>query len=236
MKLAIVIPTYNERITLPTLTEVLMSEIKKITENFFIVIIDDASPDGTGEIAEQISKKYRNITVVHRKSKLGIGSAYKEGFKIALERFDPDLILQMDSDYSHDPKEIHQLIQGIHEYDIAIASRHVSGSSIVGWSLYRKLLHSIACTLAGICGDMKISDPTSGYRIFKKNVLKSISFSEVSSEGFAFQIELLHNLSKMGFKIIELPTRFVNRREGKSKMGLSEAIQFMKVCFRLLWK
>ena len=198
--------------------------------------MDDASPDGTGEIAEELNKKYGNITIIHRKSKLGIGSAYKEGFKLTLERFEPDLIIQMDADFSHDPKEISQLIHGMHGYDIAIASRHVPGSSITGWSLYRKLLHSTACTLAGICGDIKISDPTSGFRIFKKNVLNSINFSEIRSEGFAFQIELLHKLDKMGFKMTELPTRFVNRKEGKSKMGYSETIQFIKVCFHLLLK
>lgn len=234
MKLAIVIPTYNERETLPTLIQVLIREIKKITEKFFIIVLDDASPDGTGEIADQISKKYGNITVIHRKSKLGIGSAYKEGFKIVLEYFDPDLIIQMDADFSHDPKEINRLVQGIQGYDVAIASRHVPGSSIIGWSLYRKLLHSIACSLASVCGDMKISDPTSGYRIFKKNVLNSIDFSEIRSEGFAFQIELLYKLNTIGFKIIELPTKFVNRKEGKSKMGFSETIQFVKVCFHLL--
>jgi len=183
-----------------------------------------------------LNKKYDNITVIHRKSKLGIGSAYKEGFKIALERFDPDLIIQMDSDYSHDPKEIPQMIQRMYGHDIAIASRHVLGSSIIGWSIHRKMIHSIACALAGTCGHMKISDPTSGFRIFKKNILNSVNFSQISSEGFAFQIELLHQLNKMGFKIIEVPTRFVNRKEGKSKMGLSEAIQFMKICFHLLLK
>ena len=236
MKLAIVIPTYNERTTLPTLIEVIIKELRKITEKFFIIIIDDASPDGTGEIAEQLNKKYDNITVIHRKSKLGIGSAYKEGFKIVLEHFDPDLIIQMDSDYSHDPMEIPQMIQRMNGYDIAIASRHVTGSSIIGWSFHRKMIHSLACALAGTCGHMKISDPTSGFRIFKKNVLNSVNFSEISSEGFAFQIELLHRLWKMGYKIIEIPTRFVNRKEGKSKMGFSEAIQFMKICFCLLSK
>ena len=236
MKLAILIPTYNERTTLPTLMGVLVEEIKKITDNYSIIILDDASPDGTGDIAEELNKKYENIMVIHRKSKLGIGSAYKEGFKFVLEHFDPDLIIQMDADFSHDPKEIRQLIQGMQGYDVAIASRHVPNSSITGWSLYRKLLHSTACTLAGICGGIKISDPTSGFRIFKKNVLNSVNLFEISSEGFAFQIELLHKLNKMGFKIIELPTKFVNRKEGKSKLSYSETVQFIKVCFHLLLK
>ena len=104
MKLAVVIPTYNEKDTLPSLIEDLVEEVKKIAEKFFIVIMDDASPDGTGQIAEELNKKYGNITVVHREKKLGLGSAYKDGFKLALDKFAPDFIVQMDADHSHDPK------------------------------------------------------------------------------------------------------------------------------------
>ncbi len=236
MKLAIVIPTYNEKETLPSLIEDLVSEVKKIVEKFFIIIMDDASPDGTGQIADELNKKFGNITVVHRRSKLGLGSAYKEGFKIALEKFEPDLIVQMDADHSHDPKEIPQMIQGIQGYDYGIASRHVSGSCIVGWDTYRKILHSTAGAIAVICGGIKISDPTSGFRIFRKDVLKTIKFSQIKSTGFAFQIELLYYLEKMGFSGIELPTRFVNRKEGKSKMGIKESIQFTNTCISLIMK
>src|SRR5574341_630928 len=187
MKLAIVIPTYNEKETLPSLIDELANVVRKIAEKFFIGIMDDASPDGTGEIAEELNKKYGNITVVHRKAKLGLGSAYKEGFKIALEKFEPDVIVQMDADHSHDPKEIPKMLQKINEYDFVVASRHVLGSSILGWGTYRKTLHSIAASLAGMCGGIKISDPTSGFRIFKKDVLKSVNFFQIRSEGFAFQ-------------------------------------------------
>lgn len=236
MKFTIVIPTYNEKETLPSLIEALIREIKKIAEKFFIIVIDDASPDGTGRVAEELNKKYGNITVIHRNAKLGLGSAYKEGFRLALDRFDPDFIVQMDADHSHDPKEIPQILQKIQKYDFAIASRHVSGSSVVGWGTYRKILHSAAGTLAAVCGGIKISDPTSGFRIFKKNVLNSIDFSRIKSNGFAFQIEILCLLKKAGFKGLEFPTRFVNRKEGKSKMGINEAMQFIKTCFCLLTK
>jgi dolichol-phosphate mannosyltransferase len=236
MKLAIVIPTYNEKETLPSLIEQLVNEVKKIVEKFFIIIMDDASPDGTGQIADELNKKLGNITVVHRRTKLGLGSAYKEGFKIALEKFEPDLIVQMDADHSHDPKEIPQMIQGIQGYDYGIASRHVPGSCIVGWGTYRKILHSTAGAIAGICGGIKISDPTSGFRVFRKDVLKAVKFSQIKSTGFAFQIELLYYLEKMGFKGIELPTRFVNRKEGKSKMGIKESIQFTNTCISLIMK
>jgi len=236
MKLAVVIPTYNEKETLPGLVKELVGEIKKIAEKFFVVIIDDASPDGTGQLAEELGKKYGNITVVHRKTKLGLGSAYKEGFRFALDKFKPDFIVQMDADNSHDPKEISHMMQKIQEYDFVIASRHVAGSSILGWNTYRKMLHSIGGAIAGMCGGIKISDPTSGFRIFKKDALNSINFSQIKSKGFAFQIELLFHLKKLGFKGMEFPTHFVNRQEGKSKMCIAETIQFVKTCMLLLMK
>lgn len=234
MKIAVVIPTFNEKDTLPNLIDKLVLEIKKIAEKFMIIIMDDASPDGTGKIAENLNKKYENITVVHRSSKMGIGAAYKEGFRIALDRFDPDLVVQMDADLSHDPAEISGMIEKIQGCDYAIASRHLPSSSVLGWGLQRKLIHSFAGTVARLCARIDIKDPTSGFRIFRKNVLKKVNFSEIRSEGFAFQVELLCYLKKLGLRGIEIPTKFVNRKEGKSKMDLDEALQFMKMCWRLL--
>lgn len=234
MKLAVVIPTYNERETLPRLIEELFVEIRKIAEKIFIVIVDDSSPDGTGRIAEELNKKYGIISVIHRKAKLGLGSAYKEGFKFVLERFEPDFVIQMDADHSHDPKEIPKMLQNIRNYDFVIASRHVVGGLIVGWSTYRKFLHSLACKLARICGGLGMSDTTSGFRIFKKNVLRSVDFAKLKSDGFDFQIEILCLLKRMGFRGIEFPSIFVNRTDGKSKMCVSESLHFLKTCLRLL--
>ena len=234
MKLAVVIPTYNEKDTLPSLIDNLVEEVKKIAEKFFIIIMDDASPDGTGQIAEELNKKYGNITVIHREKKLGLGSAYKEGFRLALDKFAPDLIVQMDADHSHDPKEIPQMVQKIQGCDYVVASRHLPGSSILGWGTYRKMLHSTAGTIARVCAGIKISDPTSGFRIFRKDVLNSINFAQIKSKGFAFQIEVLCLLKRMRFNGMELPTRFVNRKEGKSKMNLTETMQFIKTCILLL--
>lgn len=236
MNLAVVIPTYNEKETLPSLIEELSYEIKKIAEKFSIIVVDDSSPDGTGHIAEELNKKYGNISVIHRKSKSGLGSAYKEGFRFALDECNPDFIVQMDADHSHNPKEISQIVNNMHDYDFAVASRHVSGGSVVGWGTYRKIIHSTAGTLAAFCGGLKITDPTSGFRIFKKQVLNSVDFSKIKSDGFAFQIELLCLLKRLGFNGFEFPTIFVNRKEGKSKMGINEAIQFISVCINLLMK
>jgi len=234
MNIAIVIPTYNEKETLPSLIDKLFIEVKKIAEKFLIIIMDDASPDGTAKIAENLNEKYQNIMVVKRKSKLGLGSAYKQGFQIAINEFNPDYVVQMDADHSHDPKEIPLMVNKIKDYDFVIACRHIPGSSVVGWNTRRKILHSIAGSFARKCAKLDISDPTSGFRIFKKNVLKTVNFSEIKSEGFAFQVELLCYLRRMGIKGIEIPTRFVNRTRGKSKMGFCESLQFIKMCYRLL--
>ena len=217
MNLAIVIPTYNEKETLPTLIEKLLTELKKIAEKFLIIIMDDASPDGTAKIAENLNTKYQNIKVVKRPTKLGLGSAYKQGFQIAINEFNPDYVVQMDADHSHDPREIPLMINKIKDYDYVIASRHVPGSTVVGWNTRRKILHSLAGSFARKCAKLDISDPTSGFRIFKKNVLKSVCY-----------------LRRMGIKGIEIPTRFVNRTRGKSKMGFNESFQFTKMCYRLL--
>ncbi|MCZ6581659.1 MAG: polyprenol monophosphomannose synthase [Thaumarchaeota archaeon] len=234
MKLAIVIPTYNEKETLPYLIEKLIIEVKKIAEKFSIIIMDDASPDGTAKIAQGLNQKYNNITVIERPSKLGLGSAYKEGFRIALDRFDPDLIVQMDADFSHDPKEIPNMVKKVQDYDYAVASRHLPESETIGWGIQRKLVHSLAASVARFCAGVDIKDPTSGYRIFKNNVLKMVNFSEIKSEGFAFQVELLRYLKKLGLKGIEIPTKFVNRTKGKSKFGFNESVQFTRMCWFLL--
>ncbi len=234
MNISIVIPTYNEKDTLPSLIEKLTTEVKKIAEKFSIIIMDDSSPDGTGQIAEDLNKKYQNITVIERPSKLGLGSAYKQGFQIALDRFDPDYVVQMDADHSHDPKEISLMLKKIKEYGYVIASRHLPGSAIIGWGAGRKLLHALAGRFAKGCAKLEITDPTSGFRMFKKSVLTAVNFSEIKSEGFAFQVELLCYLRRKGLYGIEIPTRFVNRELGKSKMGFGETIQFSKMCINLL--
>ncbi len=234
MNISIVIPTYNEKDTLPSLIDKLTREVKKIAEKFSIIIMDDSSPDGTGRIAEDLNKKYQNITVIERPSKLGLGSAYKQGFQIALDRFDPDYVVQMDADHSHDPKEILLMANKIKDHDYVIASRHLPGSIVIGWGVGRKLLHTLAGNFAKVSAKLEITDPTSGFRMFKKSVLNAVNFSEIKSEGFAFQVELLCYLRRKGLHGIEIPTRFVNREIGKSKMGLGETIQFSKMCIDLL--
>ena len=236
MKLAIVIPTYNEGKTLPSLIDRLVEQVKHIVDDFNIVIVDDSSPDGTADIARNLAKKFREIIVIQRPAKLGLGAAYKNGFRYVLEKLGSDFIIEMDADHSHDPSEIPNMIKQIGKYDFLIASRHVKGSATIGWGIWRKLTHSIAVSIARQCAKLDISDPTSGFRMFKNETLQQIDFEKIKSDGYAFQIEVLHQLKQKGMKGLETITTFVDRKEGKSKMGKNEMLQFVKTCISYLRK
>jgi dolichol-phosphate mannosyltransferase len=230
MKLAIVIPTYNEAETIPSLIKELFEKIKKLVERLDILIIDDSSPDGTADIVRELGTKYEKITVIQRPKKMGLGAAYKEGFRHVLEKLDSELVLQMDADHSHQPSEIPNMLEKIKNFDFLVASRHVEGSDVIGWGIGRKITHSIAGTIARICAKIEIKDSTSGFRMFKKKTLERIDFKNIRSDGFAFQIEVLYQLKQLGMKGLEVPTVFVNRTEGSSKMGSTEMMQFITMC------
>ena len=230
MKLAIVIPTYNEAETIPSLISELFEKIKQLVEKLDILIIDDSSPDGTADIVRELGAKYEKITVIQRPKKMGLGAAYKEGFRHVLEKLDSELVLQMDADHSHQPSEIPNMLEKIKNFDFLVASRHVEGSDVIGWGIGRKATHSIAGAIARICAKIEIKDSTSGFRMFKKKTLEKIDFKNIRSDGFAFQIEVLYQLKQLGMKGLEVPTVFVNRTEGSSKMGSSEMMQFITMC------
>ena len=236
MKLAVVIPTYNEKETIQSLIEKLFSEIKPIVDELHVVIIDDSSPDGTANIVTDLSDKFQKISLIQRPTKLGLGAAYKDGFNHVLEKIDSDLIVQMDADHSHSPSEIVTMLQEIEGYDFVVASRHMPNSSIVGWGVGRQMTHSFAGIIARISARIDIKDSTSGFRMFKRETLQSIEFDKIESDGFAFQIEMLYQLKQKGFRGLEMPTIFVNRKSGKSKMGGTEIMQFIKTCFSYIGK
>ena len=236
MNIAVVIPTYNEKETLPSLLENMFEKIKPVVDELHVVIVDDSSPDGTADIARNLAEKFEKISVIQRPSKTGLGAAYKHGFKHVLDNLHSDLVVQMDADNSHDPSEIINMIEKITDYDFVIASRHVSGSSIVGWGAGRRITHSVAGVIAKISAKIDIEDSTSGFRMFKRNTLQQIEFDSIESDGFAFQIEVLYQLKQKRLKGLEVPTTFVNRTEGKSKMGGSEMMQFIKMCLSYIGK
>ena len=236
MNIAIVIPTYNEKETLPSLIEKIFDKIRPLVEELHVVIVDDSSPDGTADIARNLGEKFQKISVIQRPAKMGLGAAYKDGFTYVLQKLESNLVVQMDADHSHDPSELANMIEKIVDYDFIIASRHVTGSSVTGWGFSRKVTHSIAGAIAKVSANIDIDDCTSGFRMFKRDALEKIEFNKIEADGFAFQIEVLYQLKQKGLHGLEVPTTFVNRTEGESKMGSSEVIQFIRMCLSYIGK
>ncbi len=213
-KSLIVIPTYNE-----------LTNIKKLINDIFIfydkdidiLVVDDNSPDGTGEYVEQLSKENKRVNVLRRPQKNGLGTAYCDGFKFALKQ-DYDYIFEMDADYSHDPGEIINFLKAMDRFDLVIGSRYLTGVSVINWPISRVLLSYLANKYTQIITGLPIKDCTSGYKCFKRKVLESINLDNIKSNGYAFQIEMTFKAWKKGFKIGEIPIIFVDRQKGQSKM------------------
>ena len=216
--------------------EKIFDKIRPLVEELHVIIVDDSSPDGTADIARNLGEKFQKISVIQRPTKMGLGAAYKDGFTHVLQKLESNLVVQMDADHSHDPSELANMIEKIVDYDFIIASRHVPGSSIVGWDSRRKITHSIAGAIAKVSANIDIDDCTSGFRMFKRDALEKIEFNKIEADGFAFQIEVLYQLKQKGLHGLEVPTTFVNRVEGESKMGGSEILQFIKMCFSYFGK
>lgn len=231
-KIFVIIPTYNEAKNITLLVEkIFQIQIPDLR----VVIIDDNSPDGTGKIAEKLSKSYP-ITVLHREKKQGIGSAYCLGFQYALNH-QADIIIQMDADLSHNPKEIPKFIEEIkNETEMVIGSRRIPGGKIFGWNLWRHLCSWAATNFSRFLLDLKTKDITSGYRGYKSQALKAINISKIKSSGYAFFEEITYRAEKQGIKIKEIPIIFLDRRSGHSKLGLKEILEFFKTIWRLKFK
>lgn len=211
----IVIPTYNEKANLPVLIE----EIFKHQIPFSILIVDDNSPDGTGLIADELAKQYPDrVHVIHRAGKMGLGSAYIEGFKYAL-KWGADYIFEMDADFSHDPRYLPDFIEKIKDYDVVVGSRYVNGISVINWPLSRLVLSLIASQYVRLITGLKLTDTTAGYKCFSRKVLETIDLDAVYSNGYSFQIEMNYRTTQLGFKIGEIPIIFVDRHSGTSKMS-----------------
>lgn len=230
LKIVIVIPTYNEAENI----EVLLEKILALgLSDSKIIIIDDSSPDGTGKIVESLSKKSSSkVVVIQRKSKLGLGSAYKEGFKKAL-RQNASVILTMDADLSHDPNTIPGMLGELKESDLVIGSRYVEGGGIVGFPLWRLALSSIAQALCRFFLGIKVADSTTAFRAYKAKVIKSIKPDTIKSEGYSFLIEVVFRTQRAGFKIKEVPIIFKARELGKSKVSQSEIFKAFLTVLRL---
>lgn len=203
----------------------------------WILVVDDNSPDGTGEIIEEMKGTHENLIVKHRPKKLGIGSAYIEGFNYAIEKLNSDILVSMDADLSHDPKHLLDFLSKINEgYDVIVGSRRVKNGKIVGWNFHRKLMSWVGNALARFLCGIKINDATSGYRAFTREGIMKVNLNKIKSEGYAFQVEILFRCQKAGLRITEVPITFFNRKVGKSKLGMQEWFKFFKTCLKLLFE
>jgi len=233
-KICIVLPTYNERENILKLVPQIEEVCQKNNLSNFLVIVDDNSPDGTGRLADQFAEQYGNIRVLHRPGKSGIGSAYKEGFRIAIDELAAGVIFEMDADLSHNPEFIPGFIRKLGEgFDAVVGSRYIPGGRIEGWGVYRRLVSGGANLLARLLVGIKIHDVTSGYRAFKTDLLRSINYQSVKSEGYAFQIEMIYLCQKAGFRVGEEPIIFIDRKIGRSKLSRKEVVRFAGATLRL---
>lgn len=216
-KTVVVLPTYNEAENLPLMVDALFA---LNVDNLNILVVDDNSPDGTGRIADDLATKHAGkLTVLHRTEKAGLGAAYIAGFKKALT-LDAENVIQMDCDFSHQPRYIPDLIAAAENYDLVIGSRYVKGGSVdEKWSIFRKALSGFANriyvpTVLGI----PISDSTGGFRLWKRQTLIGIDLDSVRSNGYVFQVEMTYRTYRLGFKVKEIPIHFPDRQIGQSKM------------------
>jgi len=228
-KTLVIVPTYNERENLSPLVDRLM----KLPVPVEVLVVDDNSPDGTGKLAEQIAARNPLVHVLHRQVKNGLGRAYCDGFAWALQR-DYEFIFEMDGDFSHNPDDIPAFLQAALDADLVLGSRYRNGIRVINWPLKRLMLSMAAGRYVQIVTGMPISDPTGGYKCFRRRALQSINLEAVRSNGYSFQIELSHKLWRQGMKIAEVPIIFTDRFHGTSKMSRKIVWEAFWMVWRLL--
>lgn len=223
MKITMVIPTYNEKENLPELVEQVLA---LPLEDIHILIVDDNSPDGTGDLAEELRKQYDDrIHCLHRAGKLGLGSAYREGFKMAMEE-GADYIGQMDADFSHPIDKIPLMAEKLADADLVIGSRYVKGGKLdENWPFYRKWLSGFGNAYARTILGLPNRDVTGGFKLWKRETLEMMPMDTIKSNGYVFQVEMNYVASKLGCKIVEIPIYFQERTKGKSKMNMKISIE-----------
>jgi len=231
LKILIIIPTYNES---QNIKNILVAIFNQNIENLHVLVVDDNSPDGTGDIVTEMQGKNQRIHLLQRQQKAGLGTAYVAGFKYALKN-GFDLILEMDADFSHDPGELKNLIRAADKYDVVLGSRYVDGINVVHWPLVRLLLSIGASKYTRLITGLPVRDCTSGFKCFRRNVLESIDFDRIHSDGYSFQIEMNFKAWKKGFRIGEIPIIFIDRAAGSSKMSKKIVREAIWMVWKLKW-
>jgi dolichol-phosphate mannosyltransferase len=225
----VIIPTYNERENISRIVEAILEKDPRLE----ILVVDDGSPDGTGNIVETIGRSNPRVHLLRREKKLGLGTAYIAGFKWALERR-YDYVFEMDADFSHDPGHLPEFLRGIETADLVIGSRYRGGRvTVVNWPMSRLLLSYFANVYARIVTGVPLWDLTAGFKCFRRAVLESIDLDDVRSNGYAFQIEMHFRSWRKKFRIVEIPIVFVDRTEGTSKMSKAIVREAVWMVWRL---
>jgi dolichol-phosphate mannosyltransferase len=226
-KTLVIVPTYNERDNLPTLAQRILSQPGEVE----LLVVDDNSPDGTGKLADELSHQNPRVHVLHRPGKQGLGRAYCAGFKWALDQ-DYEFIMEMDGDFSHDPNAIPQFLQAAQEADLVLGTRYKHGIRVINWPLRRLMLSMSAAKYVQTVTGMPFSDPTGGYKCFRRRALKSIDLDAIRSNGYSFQIELTHKIWRQGMRVAEVPIIFTDRFQGSSKMSA----KIVREAFWMVWR
>ncbi|OGL73435.1 hypothetical protein A3F28_00010 [Candidatus Uhrbacteria bacterium RIFCSPHIGHO2_12_FULL_57_11] len=230
MMIAVIIPTYNESGNIIRLLDALRAlNIPDLS----VWVVDDASPDGSGRLADSYASTNPQVSVIHRSGKLGLGSAYLAGFRAALHA-GAEVICEMDADLSHDPNELPMLIEAVETgADAVVGSRKIPGGRIEGWGIARKIMSHGAMTVSRAMLNLRTKDVTNGYRCYRRRILESIDLSTVRSGGYAFQEEILYRVERAGFKVVEVPTIFRDRTKGFSKLYWRDVVEFFGTIIRL---
>jgi dolichol-phosphate mannosyltransferase len=213
----VVLPTYNEAENLEPLVE---AALAKLPPSAQVLVVDDNSPDGTGEAADRLAARHANVQVLHRPRKEGLGLAYVAGFREALAR-GAGLILEMDADFSHDPAYLPRLLEAAERADVVLGSRYVAGGGVSDWGALRRAISRGGSAYARAVLGVDVRDLTGGYKCFRREVLEAIDLDAISTHGYAFQVEMTYRAIRRGFRVAEVPIVFRERRVGRSKMDLS---------------
>lgn len=230
MRALVIIPTYNEAENVRPIVQ----RVLELVPEAEVLVVDDNSPDGTGQMADEMAAGNPRVHVMHRPGKQGLGRAYVAGFHYALER-GAERIIQMDADFSHDPRYIPELLRLSEEYDVVVGSRWVPGGGVANWPVSRQLLSRFGNLYARMLAGLPVKDSTAGFKCYRREVIERIGIEQIQSTGYSFQLETITRALKCGFSIKEMPIIFVERAAGTSKMSKAIVVEAMLMSWRLRW-